>query len=294
MMQRCSRFTPLTTALLFSASLLISSVCYSAAPASTTPPQVELKTNVGTIVVELYPEAAPKTVKNFLQYVKSGFYNGTIFHRVINNFMIQGGGMTKDLKDKKMNAPIPLEAQMAFDHGLKNETGTIAMAREEKPNTATSEFFINVADNDFLNPSTLPDGDPVSFMRRGTMRTMPRAEALLIAAGYAPFGRVIEGMDVVNQIKEVQTYAIGENLNVPLKPIIILSAKILKQPITPKTIAEQLGIKPVEPTPVTAPAEPVAPVTPVAPVAPATPADNATPVINAPAASSEPAAAQTN
>ena len=264
----------LITTLFFSTSLL-------AAPVPAAAPQVELKTNVGTIVVELYPDAAPKTVKNFLQYVKSGFYNGTIFHRVINNFMIQGGGMSKDLKEKKMNAPIPLEAQMAFDHGLKNEVGTIAMAREEKPNTATSEFFINVADNDFLNPSTLPDGDPVQFMRRGTMRTMPRAQALLIAAGYAPFGRVIAGMDVVNQIKEVQTDAIGENLNVPRKPVIILSAKILKTPITPKTVSEQLGIKPAEAAPVTAPTE----------AAPAT--EPAAAPVQAQPASSEPAA-QTN
>jgi peptidyl-prolyl cis-trans isomerase A (cyclophilin A) len=244
----------LMTTLFFSANLL------AATPAPAAPPQVELKTNVGTIVVELYPDAAPKTVKNFLQYVKSGFYNGTIFHRVIDNFMIQGGGMGKDLKEKKMNPPIPLEAQMAFDHGLKNDIGTIAMAREEKPNTATSEFFINVADNDFLNPSTLPDGDPVQFMRRGTMRTMPRAQALLVAAGYAPFGRVIDGMAVVNQIKVVQTDAIGENLNVPRKPIILLSAKVLKTPIPPKTIAEQLGTKPADPAPVTAPVEPAAPV----------------------------------
>ncbi len=214
-------------------------------------PQVELKTSVGTIVVELDPQAAPKTVTNFLKYVKSGFYNGTIFHRVIDNFMIQGGGMGKDLKQKKTNPPIPLEAQMAFDHGLKNDIGTIAMAREELPNTATSEFFINVANNDFLDPQLLPDGDPVEFMRRGTLRTMPRAQALQIAAGYTPFGRVVDGMDVVNQIKVVQTDAIGENKNVPRNPIIVLSAKILKKPITPRTIEEQLAPKPAAAAPLT-------------------------------------------
>jgi len=236
------------------ASLVITAslgtTCLAAEPA----PQVELNTNLGTIVLELDPEAAPKTVKNFLQYVKSGFYNGTIFHRVIDGFMIQGGGMGKDLKEKKAKAPIVLEAQNAVDHGLKNDIGTIAMAREMQPNTATSEFFINVANNDFLNPAKIPDGDPVQFMRRGTMRTMPRAEALLISAGYAPFGRVIDGMAVVNQIKVLETEARGENLNVPKKTVTVISAKILKTHITPKTIDEQLGIKPAEPAPVATPA----------------------------------------
>ena len=245
----------LKCACVVAACFLFSSLVYAAAPkpaatdASAAHPQVELKTNVGTIVVELDPAAAPKTVANFLKYVKSGFYSGTIFHRVIDNFMIQGGGMGKDLKVKKMNAPVPLEAQMAFDHGLKNELGTIAMAREELPNTATSEFFINVANNDFLDPQVLPDGDPVQFMRRGTMRTLPRAQALLIAAGYTPFGRVIDGMEVVNQIKVVQTDAIGENKNVPRSPIIVLSAKLLKTPITPRTIEEQLAPKTAAPVP---------------------------------------------
>ena len=216
---------------------------------------------------------------SFLSYVKSGFYNGTIFHRVIDNFMIQGGGMGTDFKEKKMRAPIPLEAQMAFDHGVKNEIGTIAMAREEKPNTATSEFFINVANNDFLNPMALPDGDPVKFMRRGTERTMPRAEALNVAAGYAAFGRVIDGMSVVNQIKVIQTQAHGENLNLPVKNIIVLSAKILKKPITPKTLEQQL-------TPAAAlapamPATPAAPATPAEPPMAATPAtESSTPVTN--------------
>jgi len=246
------------TVIALTASILAGNVSLAAQPVPAANPQVEIKTSSGIIVVELYPDAAPKTVKNFLQYVKSGFYNGTIFHRVIGNFMIQGGGLDKNLKEKKTNAPIPLEAQMAFDHGLKNEVGTIAMAREEKPNTATSQFFINVADNDFLNPQTLPDGDPVTFMRRGTLLTKPRAEALQIAAGYAPFGRVIDGMDVVNQIKALETSAHGENRNVPIKTVTVISAKILKTPITPKTIDEQLGIKPAEPAmPATAP--PVSP-----------------------------------
>jgi len=234
--------------------LLVSSAGFSADSAS---PQVELTTNVGTIVVELYPDAAPKTVKNFLSYVKSGYYNGTIFHRVIDNFMIQGGGMGKDLKDKKRNAPIPLEAQLAMDHGLKNEIGTIAMARESKPDTADAEFFINVANNDFLDPQTIPAGDPVQLTRHGETRTLPRAQALMITAGYTPFGRVIDGMDVVNQIKVVQTDAVGQNLNLPRKPVVVLSARILKKPVTPKTFEQQL-LKPQATgnAPAAAPVEP--------------------------------------
>jgi cyclophilin family peptidyl-prolyl cis-trans isomerase len=260
-----------------SLGVFVSHTGLAADPVPAPHPQVELNTSMGQIVLELYPEAAPKTVRNFLQYVKSGFYNGTIFHRVIDNFMIQGGGLDKNLKEKKGNAPIPLEAQMAIDHGLKNEIGTIAMAREEKPNTATSEFFINVANNDFLDPATLPDGDPVSFMRRGTLRTMPRAQALLIAAGYAPFGRVIDGMAVVNQIKVLQTSAHGENANVPNTTVTVISAKILKTPITPKTIDEQLGIKPAETVaPEATPATNPEPAVPAMPAQAAQPADPAT------------------
>ena len=154
--------------------------------------------------------------------------------------MIQGGGMDKNLKNKKTAPPIPLEAQSAFDHGFKNSIGTIAMAREMAPNTANSEFFINVADNDFLDPTTLPEGDPVQFMRRGTLRTMPRAEALSVAAGYAVFGKVIAGMDVINRIKIVPTYARGQDLNIPVEPIILVTATVLKNPITPQTIEQQL------------------------------------------------------
>ena len=262
------------SAVVLTISVFVSAVSFAAPRAApATPPQVEIKTTLGTIVVELYPDAAPKTVKNFLQYVNSGFYTGTIFHRVIDNFMIQGGGLDKNLKEKKGNGPITLEAQTAFDHGLKNDIGTIAMAREEKPNTATSEFFINVADNDFLNPATLPAGDPVQFMRRGNLRTMPRAQALLIAAGYTPFGRVIDGMEVVNKIKVLPTAAHGENLNLPLNTVTVISAKILKNHIAPKSINEQLGVKPASAavTP-TVPDGPSVPETPVAPVVPEAPA----------------------
>ncbi|MET3120794.1 peptidyl-prolyl cis-trans isomerase A (cyclophilin A) [Oxalobacteraceae bacterium GrIS 2.11] len=254
--------------LALTSGILLAPVC----GATEAAPQVELKTNLGTIVVELDSEAAPKTVKNFLQYVKSGFYSGTIFHRVIDNFMIQGGGVTKDLKDKKTNPPIPLEAQLAFDHGLKNDLGTIAMAREEQPNTATAQFYINVANNDFLNPIKLPDGDPVQIMRHGSMQTIPRAQALMLAPGYTPFGRVIEGMDVVNQIKVLETSAHGENRNVPNKTVTIISARILKTPIKAKTIEEQLGNKSsMQPaTEVQAPVAPVPPTSPESAPAPAT------------------------
>jgi len=152
-------------------ALLAIAFCTAAHAAN---PQVELKTNRGTIVIELYPDKAPATVENFLHYVKSGFYDGTIFHRVIPGFMIQGGGFTTTYEKKSTEKPIKNEA----DNGLKNEIGTVAMARTPDPHSATSQFFINVADNAFLD------------FRSPTMR----------GYGYAVFGKVIKGMDVVNQI----------------------------------------------------------------------------------------------
>jgi peptidyl-prolyl cis-trans isomerase A (cyclophilin A)/peptidyl-prolyl cis-trans isomerase B (cyclophilin B) len=152
-------------------AVLAIAICSAAHAAN---PQVELKTNRGTIVIELYPDKAPATVENFLHYVKSGFYDGTIFHRVIPGFMIQGGGFTTTYEKKSTEKPIKNEA----DNGLKNEIGTVAMARTPDPHSATSQFFINVADNAFLD------------FRSPTMR----------GYGYAVFGKVIKGMDVVNQI----------------------------------------------------------------------------------------------
>jgi cyclophilin family peptidyl-prolyl cis-trans isomerase len=161
-------------------------------------PQVEIKTNMGTMVLELYPDKAPKTVENFLQYVKDGFFKGTVFHRVIPGFMIQGGGFNADLAQKQARAPIQNEA----GNGLKNDTGTIAMARTSDPHSATAQFFINVKDNQMLD---FTPGNP----------------------GYAVFGKVSKGMDVMKKIEAVQTGNRGGHENVPIKPVVIEDAKIL-------------------------------------------------------------------
>jgi peptidyl-prolyl cis-trans isomerase A (cyclophilin A) len=191
-------------------------------------PIVSMKTSMGEIVLELYPEKAPKTVENFLRYVKAGHYNKTIFHRVIDNFMIQGGGFDNKMKEKLTKKPILLEARYALDHGLKNELGTIAMARTNEPNSATAQFFINVNNNEFLNHQILPDGDPVEYSQRGEMTSSSRADALLATAGYTPFGRVIKGMDVVEKIKSVQTGNMGMMANVPNEVITIHSVSLVK------------------------------------------------------------------
>lgn len=163
-------------------------------------PHVSLKTSMGDIVLELYPDKAPKTVANFLQYVRSGHYNGTIFHRVINNFMIQGGGFDKDMQQKPTDPPIENEAK----NGLKNDAYTIAMARTAAPHSASAQFFINVKDNRFLN---YPGQD---------------------GWGYCAFGKVIKGMDVVDRIKSVETTSSGMFQNVPVKPVVIESAALIK------------------------------------------------------------------
>jgi len=177
----------------------------AAAPASPTP-QVEIKTTMGDIVVELDREKAPKSVENFLGYVKSGFYKGTIFHRVIDGFMIQGGGFDEKLVQKKGNKPVPIESQ----NGLTNVTYSLAMARTGDPNSATSQFFINVADNEALN---YPGRD---------------------GFGYTVFGKVIQGQEVVDKIKGVLVDDKGIFQNIPVIPVVIKSATILKTPIQPK------------------------------------------------------------
>ena len=159
---------------------------------------VTFHTNHGDIVIKTFDDKAPETVKNFLDYCREGFYNNTIFHRVINGFMIQGGGFPEQMQQKKPNPPIKNEA----DNGLRNTRGTIAMARTADKDSATSQFFINVADNAFL------DHGQRDF-------------------GYAVFGKVVKGMDVADKISQVPTHDVGPYQNVPSKPVVILSAKVL-------------------------------------------------------------------
>jgi peptidyl-prolyl cis-trans isomerase A (cyclophilin A) len=163
--------------------------------------KVRLATSAGDIVLELDREKAPKSVDNFLQYVKAGHYDGTIFHRVIPTFMIQGGGMKPDMSEKPTKPPIPLESR----NGLQNLRGTVAMARTSDPNSATSQFFINLVDNAFLDQANSRDGN-----------------------GYAVFGKVVDGMDVVDKIKAVPTKAAGPHQNVPETPVIIKKATLEK------------------------------------------------------------------
>jgi peptidyl-prolyl cis-trans isomerase A (cyclophilin A) len=162
-------------------------------------PRVKLSTSAGDIVVELFADKAPKTVDNFLQYVRDRQYDGTIFHRVMDGFMIQGGGFTPDMQQKPVRAPIALETRPE----LKNDRGTIAMARTANPNSATAQFFINVADNRGLN-APQPDG-----------------------YGYAVFGKVVQGMDVVDKIKSVPTGTRGAFQNVPATAVLINSATLM-------------------------------------------------------------------
>lgn len=169
----------------------------------TDMPVVQLNTSMGDITIELNAEKAPKTVENFVSYVNAGHYNGTIFHRVIPNFMIQGGGMDAEMNEKSTNAPIENEA----DNGLKNDEGTIAMARTQDPHSATSQFFINVKDNDFLNHS----GKNMQGW------------------GYTVFGKVTSGMDVVKKIEGVPTGRFGMHADVPTEPVVINSAKVISE-----------------------------------------------------------------
>ncbi len=165
-----------------------------------TAPQVVFKTSLGEFTVEVYPNKAPKTVDNFLRYVKDKHYDGTVFHRVMDGFMVQGGGFTADMKQKPTRAPVALEAM----NGLKNEVGTIAMARISDPNSATSQFFINVVNNPGLN-APQPDG-----------------------YGYTVFGKVVAGMDVVDKIRAVPVGNQGMFQNVPRTPITIVSVNLSK------------------------------------------------------------------
>ncbi|MFO1346042.1 MAG: peptidylprolyl isomerase [Rhodocyclaceae bacterium] len=166
-------------------------------------PKVEMQTSLGRIVVELDDAKAPGTVKNFLSYANEGFYNGTVFHRVIPNFMIQGGGLSKDLEEKPTKPPIQNEA----NNGLKNVRGTIAMARKPDPHSASAQFFINVVNNDFL--------DHKSPSQNGW--------------GYAVFGKVTEGMDIADKIAQVKTNNRGPHQGVPTEPVVIQSVKVISE-----------------------------------------------------------------
>jgi peptidyl-prolyl cis-trans isomerase B (cyclophilin B) len=183
--------------------LMVFVVMFAGLPAvSAENPRVVLDTSKGRIVLELYPDQAPETVKNFLSYVDANFYDGTIFHRVIGNFMIQGGGFKTDMQRRATRPPIKNEA----DQGLKNDRGTIAMARTGEPHSATTQFFINTVNNDFLNHK--------SKTQQGW--------------GYAAFGKVVEGMDTVDAIAAVKTTTRGPYRDVPVEPVVINSAKKLK------------------------------------------------------------------
>jgi peptidyl-prolyl cis-trans isomerase A (cyclophilin A) len=171
-------------------------------PLAAAAQTVKLATSLGDIVLELDAAKAPKTVENFVQYVKAGHYDGTVFHRVIENFMIQGGGMTPDMNERPTRAPIPLESR----NGLSNVRGSVAMARTSEPNSATAQFFINVKDNAFLDAANSRDGE-----------------------GYAVFGKVIAGTDVVEKIKAVETKAKGPHQNVPLEPVTIQKATLVEK-----------------------------------------------------------------
>ena len=196
-------------------------------------PKVRFVTSEGEFVVEVYPDKAPKTVANFLQYVKDKHYDGTIFHRVINNFMVQGGGFDATYAQKPTRPPVVHEGQEALAKGgSKNLVGTLAMARTNEPNSASSQFFINVKDNDFLNPTVIPPGDPVpKFEFQGqTYTNVPRAQLVNSTQlfGYTVFGKVVSGMDVVNKIKTVPTGSGGPfPSDVPKTPVLVKSAALV-------------------------------------------------------------------
>jgi cyclophilin family peptidyl-prolyl cis-trans isomerase len=183
-------------------ALMVLALPAQGAEKSGTLPRVELNTSMGIIVLELYADRAPQTTANFLAYVDAGFYDDTIFHRVIPKFMIQGGGFTRQMRQKTTRQPIPNEAE----NRLKNERGTVAMARTPDPHSATSQFFINTVDNDFLN---FRGKDPRGW-------------------GYAVFGRVAQGMDIVEAIAGVKTGVSKGHRDVPLKPVVIVTARRLK------------------------------------------------------------------
>jgi cyclophilin family peptidyl-prolyl cis-trans isomerase len=188
--------------------LLAALLCLALPAAAQAKPRVQIDTSYGPIVLELEPELAPRTVANFLRYVQEGFYRDTIFHRVIAGFMVQGGGMLKDLTEKPTHEPIPNEAKETFAAGLKNTRGTVAMARTDNPDSATAQFYINTADNPSLDPQ---EGSAGGY-------------------GYCVFGRVVSGLAAVDKIEKVHTVWFHGMSNVPEYPVRIASAELLPAP----------------------------------------------------------------
>ena len=201
--ERYMRATKLVVFAIMAAAITLTFMAGGASLAARSNPVVKIQTSMGDIEVELYPDKAPKTVENFLAYVNKGFYNGTVFHRVINGFMVQGGGLNDKMQLKATDAPIENEA----DNGLTNDEYTLAMARTMDPNSATAQFFINVTDNDFLN-----------FKSKDAQ-----------GWGYAVFGKVIKGMDVVDKIKAVETTTKGMHQDVPVTPVVIEKAEVVQE-----------------------------------------------------------------
>lgn len=229
---RSSSFSRRSSLVLAGAALAVLSF-FSMHTLAHAAPQVRFVTSEGDFVIEVYPDKAPQTAQNFLQYVKDKHYDGTIFHRVISNFMVQGGGFDSDYVQKPTRPPIAHEGREALARGGdKNVLGTVAMARSSDPNSASAQFFINVKDNDFLNPTLIPPGDPVPKFEYGgkVYENTPRSRLLNAPQlfGYTVFGKIVSGMDVVNKIKAVPTGAAGPfPSDVPKTPVLIKSASLI-------------------------------------------------------------------
>ncbi len=225
MTRRAATAGALATAALFGAAL---------PAAAQDAPKVKFATTAGDFVVEVYPDKAPKTVENFLQYVKDKHYDGTVFHRVIDNFMVQGGGFDAKYAQKPTRPPVQHEGREALAKGgSKNVVGTLAMARTADPHSASAQFFINVKDNAFLDPTVIPPGDPVVKFEYGGRVYENVARSQLVNSpqlfGYTVFGKVVSGMDVVNKIKALPTGPGGPfPTDVPKTPVLVTSATLVK------------------------------------------------------------------
>jgi peptidyl-prolyl cis-trans isomerase A (cyclophilin A) len=228
-------FKPGTVTRSFAVSMaLLAAASFAGTTFAQSAPQVKFSTSAGDFVVEVHPDKAPKTVANFLQYVKDKHYDGTIFHRVIENFMVQGGGFDAKYAEKKGRPPVVHEGREALEKGgQKNVVGTLAMARTNDPHSATAQFFINVKDNAFLDPTLIPPGDPVpKFEYQGRVyENTPRADLVNAPQlfGYTVFGKIVSGMEVVNKIRSTPTGAGGPfPTDVPKTPVVIQSATLVK------------------------------------------------------------------